>query len=279
MIGKLTLLSLLIASFGLTSAFAVVLNPTDSLHFDTSDDTDFVLKGDSLITNQDNPALKLNGIGDYLILDSSLPKKLNDFSISVWVKPDFGVGAPATLSIVSESNAFVLFINNDKIDKSFATFSVYDGIKWHHVDSKSEIKDTWTHLAATYSDETISIFVNGVEENSVKVDGSYSLTHSLGVRTQHSNTYIKSESDILIGAFTPLVRADGVVKDNFSGLIDNIELYAISLSPTNISEIYNKNRVSTVNTLLIQKPVLKETGTPNEYGFAASKNILNNQLD
>ncbi len=277
LIGKLTLLSLLIASFGLTSAFAVVLNPTDSLRFDTSDDTDFVLKGDSLITNQDNPALKLNGIGDYLILDSSLPKKLNDFSISVWVKPDFGVGAPATLSIVSESHAFVLFINNDKIDKSIATFSVYDGIKWHHVDSKSEIKDTWTHLAATYSDETISIFVNGVEENSLKVDGSYSSTHSLGVRTQHSNTYIKSESDILIGAFTPLARADGVVKNNFSGLIDNIELYAISLSSTNISEIYNKNRVSTVNTPLIQKLVLKETGTPNEFGFVASKNILNNQ--
>jgi len=76
LIGKLTLLSLLIASFGLTSAFAVVPSPTDSLHFDTSDDTDFVLKGDSLITNQDNPALKLNGIGDYLILDSSLPKKI-----------------------------------------------------------------------------------------------------------------------------------------------------------------------------------------------------------
>ena len=276
MLGKLTLFSLLIASFGLTSALALP-SPADLLHFDTSDDIDLVFKGSAMIANQENPSLKLNGIGDYLILDSSLPKKLNDFSISVWVKPDFKVGAPATLSIVSESHAFDLSINNDQIDENIATFSVYDGIKWHQVDSKSEIKDTWTHLAATYSDETISIFVNGVKENSSKVDGGYSLTYTFGMATQNSNDHIKSESRVLIGAFSPLVRADGVVKNNFSGLIDNIELYAISLSPTNISEIYNKNRISTVNTLLIQKPVLKETGTPNEFGFVASKNILNNQ--
>ena len=145
------------------------------------------MKGNSLITSQENPSLKLNGIGDYLILDSNLPEKINAFSVSVWVKPDYKIGAPSTLSIVSGSNAFDFSINNDQIDKNIATFSIYDGIKWHHVDSKSEIKDTWTHLTATYSDETISIFVNGVKENSVKVDADYSITHSTGgVITQHS---------------------------------------------------------------------------------------------
>ena len=277
MISKLALLVLLIASFGVTSAYAVSPSPADSLHFDTFDDVNFVLKGDALITNQQNPSLKLNGVGDYLILDSSLTEKLSEFSISVWVKPDFKVGVPATLSIVSESNAFDLSINNDKIDKNIATFSVYDGIKWHYVDSKSEIKNTWTHLVVTYSDETISIFVNGVKENSAKVDGSYSLTHTLGIPSQNSNDYINFESTILIGAFTPQIREGGIVKNNFSGLIDDIGLYNISLSSTFVSEIYNKNRISTVNTPLIIKPVLQETGTPNEFGFVASKNDSNDQ--
>ncbi len=277
MISKLALLVLLIASFGVTSAYAVSPSPADSLHFDTFDDTNFVLKGNSLITNQENPSLKLNGIGDYLILDSSLPKKLNDFSISVWVKPDFKVGAPATLSIVSESQAFDLSINNDQIDGNIATFSVYDGIKWHQVDSKSEIKDTWTHLAATYSDETISIFVNGVKENSSKVDGGYSLTYSFGMATQNSNDHIKSESRVLIGAFSPLVRADGVVKNNFSGLIDDIGLYATPLSSSNVSEIYYKSRIVQLTTLAIQKTILEETGTPNEFGFVASRNDSNDK--
>jgi len=277
LISKLALLVLLIASFGLTSAYAVSPSPADSLHFDTFDDVNFVLKGDALITNQENPSLKLNGFGDYLILDSSLTEKLSEFSISVWVKPDFKVGVSSTQSIVSESQAFDLSINNDKIDKNIATFSVYDGIKWHHVDSKSEIKDTWTHLAVTYSDETISIFVNGVEENSAKVDGSYSLTYTLGIPSQNSNDYINFESTILIGAFNPHLREDGIAKNNFSGLIDDIGVYDISLSSTFVSEIYNKNRISTVNTPLIIKPVLQETGTPNEFGFVSSKYDSNDQ--
>lgn len=272
LIEKLALLVLMIASFGVTSAYAIMVSPADSLHFDNSDDANFVLKGNSLITNHENPSLKLNGIGDYLILDSSLPQKLNDFSISVWVKPDFILGAPSTLSIVSESQAFDLSINNDKIDKNIVTFSVYDGIKWHHVDSKSEIKDSWTHLAATYSDETISIFVNGVKENSAKVDGGYSFTYTQGVGTQNSDDYINFESNILIGAFTPQLRADGVVKNNFSGLIDDIGLYSTSLPSTNISEIYDKNRIAEFIAPVIQNVVIQETGTPNDFGFVSSKN-------
>ena len=272
LIEKLALLVLMIASFGVTSAYAIMVSPADSLHFDNSDDANFVLKGNSLITNHENPSLKLDGIGDYLILDSSLPQKLNDFSISVWVKPDFNLGAPSTLSIVSESQAFDLSINNDQIDKNIVTFSVYDGIKWHHVDSKSEIKDSWTHLAATYSDEIISIFVNGVKENSAKVDGGYSFTYTQGVGTQNSDDYINFESNILIGAFTPQLREDGVVKNNFSGLIDDIGLYPISLPSTNISEIYDKNRIAEFIAPVIQNVVIQETGTPNDFGFVSSKN-------
>jgi len=272
LIEKLALLVLMIASFGVTSAYAIMVSPADSLHFDNSDDANFVLKGNSLITTQENPSLKLDGDGDYLILDSSLPQKLNDFSISVWVKPDFKLGAPSTLSIISESQAFDLSINNDKIDKNIVTFSVYDGIKWHHVNSKSEIKDSWTHLAATYSDEIISIFVNGVKENSAKVDGGYSFTYTQGAGTQNSDDYINFESNILIGAFTPQVRADGVVKNNFSGLIDDIGLYSTSLPSTNISEIYEKNRIAEFIAPVIQNVVIQETGTPNDFGFVSSKN-------
>ena len=278
LIGNFTILFLLVISFGVTSAFAVVLGPVDSLHFDNSDDANFVIKGNSLITSQENPSLKLDGIGDYLILDSNLPAKINAFSVSVWIKPDYKIGIPSTLSIVSETNAFDLSINNDHIDKKIVTFSIYDGIKWHHVDSKSEIKDTWTHIAATYSDEGISIFVNGVKENSAKVDGDYSQTHSTGgVITRHSFDYISSKSNVLVGAFTPLLRADSVVKNNFSGLIDDVGLYTSSLSSENVSELYNKNRIFTINTPLIQKPILQETGISNEFGFVSSKNDLNDQ--
>ena len=104
LIGKLTILFLLFVSFGVTSAFAVVLSPVDSLHFDNSDDANFVIKGNSLITSQENPSLQLNGIGDYLILDSNLPEKLNTFSVSVC---PLALNASARMKI---SNRLFVFI-------------------------------------------------------------------------------------------------------------------------------------------------------------------------
>jgi len=265
LIGQLSLLSLLFFSIGLTPIFAAT--PDDSIYFDDSDDVNFILKGSNTITNQENPSYQLNGIGDYMILESNLPEKLKELSISVWIKPNFNVGAPATLSVISESNVFDLSINNDQIDKNFVTFSVYDGIKWHHVISKSEIKNSWTHLAATYSDETISIFVNGVKENSAKVDGHYSFTYTLGKSKQNSYDYLKSESKILVGAFTPLLRADGVVKNNFSGMIDDVLLYDEVLLPDQIMILHENDRISHKLVTHAIETVSKKTGIANQYGF------------
>jgi hypothetical protein len=129
LIGKIALLLFLLVPISLTSVYAAT--PNHIITFDISDDENFILKGTNTITFHENPSYKLNGINDYLILESDLPEKLTELSISVWVKPDFKVGAPATLSIVSESKAFDLSINNDKIDRNIAEFSIYDGIKWH----------------------------------------------------------------------------------------------------------------------------------------------------
>ena len=77
MIGKIALLLLLLAPISLAPIYAAT--PNDSIHFDDSDDVNFILKGTNTITNQENPSYKLNGVGDYLILESNLPEKLNDF--------------------------------------------------------------------------------------------------------------------------------------------------------------------------------------------------------
>jgi hypothetical protein len=180
-------------------------HPTDSLYFDILGDN-LTIKGALTAVDGDNSAILFDGQNDYLVLDSNLSEKLNPFSISAWVKPDFKRGTPATISIVSGADAFELAINNDKVDKNLAIFSVYDGIKWHTVQSHSTISEQWTHISATYSDGAIKIFVNGAQEGSVRIDGDYSLTHQYGESTQNSYDYINSQSDIVIGATTLILN-------------------------------------------------------------------------
>jgi hypothetical protein len=277
LIGKIILLLLLFVPISLTPIYADT--PINYIHFDDSDDVNYIFKGTNTNTNQENPSYQLNGFNDYMILESTLPEKLNDFSISVWVKPDFKVGTPATLSIVSESNAFDLSINNDKVDKNVAMFSVYDGIKWHLVQSKSAISESWTHLSATYSDNQIKIFVNGIQENSQTIDGDYSLTHNAGgVSTQNSYDYISSKSNILIGAFNPSLRSDQIIKNNFSGQIDDILLYDTIILKDQISTLYQNDRVPYKPIIQnIEQPVSNIIGVANMYGFITDPNNPNDQ--
>ena len=101
--------------------------PIDYLYFDTGNN--YLSHGTTIILDQENSAISLDGYNDYLVLASNLPERLDKFPISAWVKPDYKKGAPATLSIVSEADAFDLSINKEKVDKNVALFSVCDGIK------------------------------------------------------------------------------------------------------------------------------------------------------
>jgi hypothetical protein len=241
----------------------------DFLNFDTGNN--YLSHGASIILDTENSAVSLDGDNDYLVLSSNLSERLDEFTVSVWVKPDYKRGAPATLSIVSEADAFDLSINNDKVEKNVAVFSVYDGIKWHQVQSKSAILDQWTHVSATYSEDEIKIFVNGIQEHSQRIDGDYSLTHNAGgVSTQNSYDYISSKSNVLIGAFNPSIRDVTSVQNHFSGLIDDVTLYDKLLSSDNISALDKNNRTpdSTPEPeVQSAETTVEQTGTTNEYGF------------
>jgi len=252
--------------------------PVDFLYFDTGNN--YLSHGGAIILDKENSAISLDGNNDYLVLASNLPEKLEKFSVSAWVKPDYKKGAPSTLSIVSEADAFDLSINNDKVDKNVAIFSVFDGIKWHSVESKSAISESWTHISATYSGSTITIFVNGIQENSTPVDGNYSLTHQYGVATQNSFDYISSKSSVLIGAFNSLSRDTSSVQNHFSGLIDDITLYDKLLTPTTISELDTINRTPNIvieSEVQQAEIVVEQTGIANEYGFVTADENPNNQ--
>ena len=139
----------------------ILPDAVNSLQFDHSDKNIFSFKGGTAILQQDNPVIRFDGNDDYLVLDSELPSKIKTLTVSTWVKPDYSDGS-AVFSVIGESEAYALSINNNLEPKKIATFEVYDGIKWYKVESTSQIAEKWTHLAATFTDSEIQIYVNGV---------------------------------------------------------------------------------------------------------------------
>jgi hypothetical protein len=253
-------------------------SPVDSFYFDNPDN--FSSNGATITLDNNNSAVLFDGSNDSLVLDSNLSEKLNDFSVSVWVKPDYKKGSPSTLSIISESDAFALAINNDKVDENFAFFSVYDGIKWHIVESKTAISEEWTHITATYSNEQIKIFVNGAQEGSINIDGDYSLTHQYGESSQNSYDYLSLQFDLVVGAFNPNSRDQGSLKNHFSGLIDDITLYDKSLSSSHIFTLEENHRIpDTIPEPDVQSAETQpeQTGVENEYGFVTDDDNPNDQ--
>jgi len=177
--------------YGYVYAFAelepevILPNAIDSLRFDHFDKDNISFEGGAVILEQENNAIMLDGKNDYLVLDSDLPSKLKSFTASVWVKPDYTDGS-AVFSVIGESNSFQLSINNNIKPEKIATFEVYDGIKWHTVQSTSQIDEKWTHLAATFSNNSIQIYVDGVLENTVVVAKEMSVTYEYGVASLRS---------------------------------------------------------------------------------------------
>jgi len=97
----------------------------DSLRFDHFDKDNISFEGGAVILEQENNAIMLDGKNDYLILDTDLPSKLRSFTVSAWVKPDYTDGS-AVFSVIGESDAFQLSINNNLKPEKIATLEVYD---------------------------------------------------------------------------------------------------------------------------------------------------------
>jgi len=62
-----------------------------------------------------------------------------------------------------------------------------------------------------------------------------SVTFEYGVMTKRTFDYISSESDVLIGAFAPILKSEPETKNYFYGSIDAIGLYDVTLAPLHIS--------------------------------------------
>jgi len=219
--------------------------------------------------HDDYAAVLLDGKDDFLKIPSpDISKEISGFTVSAWVKPNYQSGSPK-FSIISMKNTFELSINNNLEPEKIATFSIFDGIKWQSIRSKSLVNEEWTHIAATFSDSSISIFINSNKENTL--DNLKTISIDDGKFVISSLTSISAESDIFVGAFENS-EVDSF-RSYYSGLIDSVVVFdsALDLEQNALNEKSRELDYSTLSKNKTQQVDETFQAEPNQFGFVADE--------
>jgi len=163
--------------------------------------------------------IKLNG-QQYEIDDIPTMNQVSDFTLSAWVKPDYSKGS-SEFTIIGKEKAFTLTINNNKTPEKIVRFSVFDGMKWTTIESSSTVDEEWTHIAAKFDENVISLLVNGNLESAIQLEGVPTM-NSYGFIEPQPIEALHSESVILYGAHQTTKKGDVSTSGFFSGSIDEI---------------------------------------------------------
>jgi len=219
-----------------TGTIPIILpNATESWQFDTQvNGSRFI--GDVYIKETDS-SLILDGDG-YVSNDGNSTSNLSNISVTAWVNPDYS-GGSAEFTVVSKEKSFALTINNNIEPQHIAKFAVFDGIKWHTVETVRKIGDDWSHLAATFNGTTLSIYTNGTLSNVNESLETISLTLDGQLELKTIET-ITSTSDVIIGASLENQRSFDDVTKQFNGEIKEINIFNVYLTAEQVTEIYSQ---------------------------------------
>lgn len=157
------------------------------------------------------PGFRFDGINDSILIPSTPSLNLNDHTIETWVYPGTQQG--------EEFHGLVVKQNTNNTGRNYYLGLRTDG-RIHYsisgagtiftVDSKTALqRESWTHVAATFNKNVMSIFINGKLDNSLTV-GNLTLD--------------KTGEPLLIG------HTNENAATFFNGLIDEIGIFNRALS-------------------------------------------------
>ncbi|NDB92797.1 MAG: hypothetical protein EB167_08930, partial [Nitrososphaeria archaeon] len=174
--------------------------------------------------------------GGYIKSNQTLDDISKGLSITVWIKPDYSSGI-SKFTIVSKDKSFELTLNNNQAPEHKATFSIFDGIKWHSIDTAEQIGQDWSHIAAAFNGTNLTLYTNGTLSSTVVIPQQTGVNASTGALENIIPQIALTNSDVVIGATLDSREVDES-QSVFSGTIDLVNVFASYLSAEQIRAIY-----------------------------------------
>ncbi len=171
-------------------------------------------------------SIELDGTDDYVLFGNSGNYNISgNITLEAWIKP-YTQNFAGDIGIIHKNDQYFLGINGSSYQ---AVFKVNIGGTWYSITSNT-VLDTnrWNHIAGTFNNSQMNIFVNGKLDNSQNVSGLLNTTGN----------------PLIIGA-------DLTASKYYAGRIDEIRIWRIALNPGDL----NKKRFETISAY--DKPYLQ----------------------
>jgi hypothetical protein len=173
-------------------------------------------------------ALDFDGANDYIDCGASSFSGETEISVSAWVYPKAtGTGAAeAVLSTEKTSSTSRGFYLSLFIGNEFRWQVSTDGSSKDSLDSGTILLNQWSHVAATWNQSTMSLYVNGSlvdTMNTVNATGTFTTTNNIFIAKRDSSAGF------------------------FPGSISNPSIWNTALTSAQVTEIYSEGVPSNLN--------------------------------
>jgi hypothetical protein len=172
--------------------------------------------------------LHFDGAHDYVYVGHQETLDVTQYTLAAWVKTDGRTTDPERQEILEKAGAYWLNIRNGAHRLRAGGF--FGGCQgrpyWTYLDTATAVPlQTWTHVASTYDGTTLSIYLNGV----------------LSVSTAEGRLPCTTNHRLLIiGAKKPAEHVPA--EAFFSGILDEVRIYARALGQGEIREVMQASR-------------------------------------
>jgi hypothetical protein len=188
-------------------------------------------------------ALKFNGSSNYVELTNRINIGSSDFTIESWVYPQSTSAGMVFAQDVcgNGEHQFRFYTNNSKVNFDLSDAGALGAPYSFQLPStaNSVPLNTWTHIAVTRSGNNYTLYINGISNAS----------HSTGANTINNQSGADVNKRLRIGARGGVSIGCGL--NYFNGSIDEVRLWGVTRTGTEIQQNYAKEIDPSANANLV----------------------------
>ena len=175
-------------------------------------------------------ALNFDGQNDIIGIDSSKIILTNNFSVSVWLKPQNAAGDGAFISLSSSYmvSGLRFFVSGNSLSLQGETGAGYVGTTFA---TNSIQNGSWYHVAVVYDNSVLTVYLNGVLQGSAEWVGDFVMNTTFPSRIGTEGGYY------------------------FDGAIDDVMIFTVrALTETQVQTIYEDADPPSTNAPATSQP-------------------------